>query len=160
VDAEVISEFSELLSLFRSHKVRYLVVGAYAVIQYTEPRYTKDLDLWVETSLENARRVHQALAEFGAPVANYTPADFVRPGMVHQIGLPPARVDILTSLPGVTFAKAWARRRRRRLGGEVLFIISLNDLIKNKKKAGRLQDTLDVTSLEKVRAKLRRSKAR
>jgi hypothetical protein len=154
------SDFGELLRLFRFHQVRYLVVGAYAVIQYAEPRYTKDLDLWVEASSENARRVHKALGEFGAPVADYTPADFARPGMVHQIGVPPARVDILTSLPGVTFAKAWARRRRRRLGGEVLFIISLSDLIKNKKKAGRLQDKLDVISLEKARDKLRRSKAR
>ena len=85
------SDFKDLLRIFNEHKVRYLVVGGYAVIKYTEPRYTKDLDVWVEASLKNARAVFAALREFGAPLTNIAPADFAKEGSVYQIGRPPAQ---------------------------------------------------------------------
>jgi len=154
------SGFRELLRLFRSHKVRYLVVGGYAVMKYTEPRYTMDLDLWIDTSLLNARRVYKALSEFGAPIEGYTPEDFTSSGMVHQIGIPPSRIDILTSISGLKFDSAWPRRRRARVGGEFLFFASLEDLIKSKKKTGRLQDKLDVSNLELARARNQNAKTR
>ncbi len=101
------SDFKELLSILNAAKVRYLVVGGYAVMKYTEPRYTKDLDLWVEASAKNARAVFKALKDFGAPLANLTAADFSREGFFYQMGRPPARVDILMSIEGVKFADAW-----------------------------------------------------
>ena len=99
-------DYSELLHLLGAYKVRYLIVGGYAVMKYAEPRFTKDLDLWVENNLPNARRLRNALAAFGAPIEKYTPEDLVRPGMVHQFGIPPLRVDILSSLPGLNFHEA------------------------------------------------------
>lgn len=151
------SDFKELLDLFRSHRIRYLIVGAYAVMKYTEPRFTKDLDLWIDTSLPNVRRLYTALGEFGAPIGEYVPEDFTRPGMVHQIGIPPNRIDILTSVSGLSFETAWLRRRRQRVDNELLHFLSLEDLIKSKRKAGRPQDKLDVVNLENARAKFNRS---
>lgn len=129
-------------------------------MEYSEPRYTKDLDLWINTSLPNARRVFNALNEFGAPLADYSPKDFTRPGMVHQIGIPPIRIDILTSVSGLTFHSSWARRRRKRVNGKYLFLLSLKDLIKSKKKTGRPHDKLDVRNLEHAGAKPGRPKTR
>src|SRR5437867_4041027 len=94
-------EYSDLLSLFAKHRVRYLIVGAYAVMHYTEPRYTKDIDIWVDRSLQNAERAYRALAEFGAPLRDYTPNDFTGSYAVFQIGVEPVRIDLLMSLPGV-----------------------------------------------------------
>jgi hypothetical protein len=91
------SDFKELLSTFNAAKVRYLVVGGYAVMTYTEPRYTKDLDLWIEATPRNAWAVFRALKEFGAPLAGLSEADFSREGFFYQLGRPPARVDILMS---------------------------------------------------------------
>ncbi len=107
------SDFKDLLRVFNEHKVRYLVVGGYAVIKYTEPRYTKDLDVWIQATLKNARAVFAALREFGAPLTNITSADFAKEGSVYQIGRPPAawmcshpsRVSA-SLLPGRT---AWRR---------------------------------------------------
>lgn len=104
------SDFKEILRAFNAAKVRYLVVGGYAVMKYTEPRYTKDIDLWVEPTPRNARLVVQALKAFGAPLVGLTEADFSGEGFVYQMGRPPARVDILMSIDGVRFADAWRNR--------------------------------------------------
>jgi hypothetical protein len=125
-----------------------LVVGGYAVMKYTEPRYTKDLDLWVEASSENAPAVFQALREFGAPLTNITSEDFSKTGSVYQMGRPPARIDILTSIEGVRFDEAWTRRVRTDLGGIEVNVISCEDLLTNKRALGRPQDLLDVTNLQ------------
>lgn len=127
-------------------------------MKYTEPRYTKDLDLWIDNDLANARRLHQALTAFGAPITEYSPENFTRPGMVYQIGVPPLRVDMLTSLPSLNFREAWSRRVRTRSGGEPLSFVSLDDLIKSKRKAGRLQDKLDLENLEEARSRQRSSR--
>ena len=83
------SDFRDLLRIFNAGKVRYLVVGGHAVMKYTEPRYTKDLDLWIEATPKNARAVFKALKEFGAPLANLTEADFSKEGFFYQMGRPP-----------------------------------------------------------------------
>ncbi len=88
------SDFEELLSLFNANDVKYLVVGGYAVMLYTEPRYTKDLDIWIEPSEDNAARVFRALSKFGAPLSGLTPSDFAHEGCFYQVGIPPVRVDI------------------------------------------------------------------
>lgn len=143
-------EFKELLSIFNENKVRYLVVGGYAVMRYAEPRFTKDLDLWIATDRENARRVWKALKEFGAPLENVVLDDFTDESIYYQMGVPPYRVDIMMSLPGVEFESAWKRRGEIRIEEIIAPIISAEDLLQNKKASGRLQDQLDVENLERA----------
>ena len=143
-------DFKELLSLLEKHEVRYLVVGGYAVMKYTEPRFTKDLDLWVATDAENAQAVFRALKEFGAPLKDLAPADFAREGYFYQMGNPPFRLDVMMSLPGVTFETAWANRENVTLEGVVIPFISKDDLITAKESSGRDQDKIDARKLRKA----------
>jgi hypothetical protein len=143
-------DFSELLSLFIANKVRFLVVGGYAVMKYTEPRYTKDLDLWIAVDTGNATAVFKALKEFGAPLAGLAVHDFQEMDQVYQMGRPPLRVDILMSVDGVEFEAAWTRRAEMNIGGINLPFISREDLIKNKRATARPQDLLDLENLESV----------
>ena len=141
------SDFSDLLRLMAEHQVRFLVVGGYAVIRYTEPRYTKDLDLWIEPTAENAERCFRALAAFGAPLAGLGPLDFTQQGYIYQMGVAPTRVDVLMALPSLSFADAFDRRVVIELDGLTIPILSKDDLIASKLAAGRPQDLLDVESL-------------
>lgn len=142
-------DFKELLRLLAKYEVRYLIVGGYAVMRYTEPRFTKDLDLLVAVDERNARAIYAALAEFGAPLENLTPRDFAEEGYFYQMGSPPLRVDVLMSIPGVDFAKAWRSRESVTLAGEEMHFISKDDLIKAKRASGRPQDLLDLEGLER-----------
>jgi hypothetical protein len=143
-------DFKELLSILEKHEVRYLVVGGYAVMKYTEPRFTKDLDLWISTDEENARAVFASLKEFGAPLKDLTPRDFTEKDYFYQMGNPPFRLDIMMSIPGVEFEDAWAHREEIRLGEFVTPFISKADLIKAKEASGRLQDLIDAERLRKA----------
>jgi|YNPNPStandDraft_1061719.scaffolds.fasta_scaffold08648_1 predicted nucleotidyltransferase len=144
------SDFSDLLRLFNDNQVKYLVIGGYALIQYAEPRYTKDLDIWISTDTENARAVYRALREFGAPLAGLTEADFAQEGYFYQMGVPPVRVDILMGIPGVNFAEAWPRRTEVDFDGLVVPFIGREDLIASKLASGRPQDLLDVEHLTRA----------
>ena len=144
------SDFRELLSALNDYDARYLVIGGYAVMLYTEPRFTKDLDLWVEPTRENGARVFQALAHFGAPLAGVTPDDFSSEGLFYQMGSPPVRVDILTSVTGMRFEEAWPRRVERDLEGVRTPFLSREDLIQIKSALGRPQDLMDVDALKKA----------
>lgn len=144
------SDFSDLLRLFNDNNVKYLVIGGYAVIQHAEPRFTKDLDLWVEASPDNAKAVFRALAEFGAPLAGMTEADFAEEGYFYQMGMAPLRVDVLMSVTGVTFSDAWQRRMAVDFAGLTVLFISREDLIKVKLAAGRPQDLIDASLLLKA----------
>ncbi len=146
------SDFSELLRLFNDNQVEYLVVGGYAFSQYAEPRYTKDLDLWVGTDATNAAAVYKALREFGAPLAGLTEADFAQEGYFYQMGVPPVRVDILMGIPSVVFSQAWTRRLEVDFAGLVVPFISRQDLITAKRASGRSQDLLDAEMLEPPQA--------
>jgi len=117
--------FSELLRIFNANGVKYLVVGGYAVMLYSEPRFTKDLDLWVGDNRDNAAHVFRALAEFGAPLSGVEPADFARPDLIYQLGVPPSRIDVLTSITGVDFDAAWARRSEASYGDVTASFIGL-----------------------------------
>jgi hypothetical protein len=143
-------DFKELLSLLEKYKVRYLVVGGYAVMKYTEPRFTKDLDLWIATDQENSEAVFAALKEFGAPLKDLTPGDFREEGYFYQMGNPPLRLDVMMSLPGVTFETAWAKREKVYVEGLVIPFISKADLIRTKEASGRDQDMIDVKKLRKA----------
>jgi predicted nucleotidyltransferase len=128
--------------------VKYLVIGGYAVIKYAEPRYTKDLDLWVLADIQNAHAVFSALRSFGAPLTNLTPDDFAEEGYFYQMGVPPVRVDILMSIPGLSFQEAWEKREEVNFDGVKLPFISKQDLIISKRASGRPQDILDAEALE------------
>ncbi|MBS1854209.1 MAG: hypothetical protein JST11_02505 [Acidobacteria bacterium] len=141
------SDFEELLRAFNDNSVRYLVVGGYAVMLYSEPRYTKDLDIWVEASEENARCVFRALAGFGAPLSGLAPEDFAREGFFYQMGIPPARVDILMSVDGLRFDEAWPNRHEATLGDVRTWFIGRQDLIRNKRSTGRHIDLHDADLL-------------
>ena len=143
----------ELLVLFRAFEVEYMLIGAHAVGAYTEPRGTKDIDILIRDTAENAERVYRALAAFGAPISHYRPSDFCgHPGNIIQFGVPPSRIDILQALEGVSAEEVWQRRTRDfDLDGTMVDIISLEDLISNKRAVGRLQDLADVEKLERYK---------
>ena len=140
-------DFKELLSALNDAKVRYLIVGAYAVVYHSEPRYTKDLDIWIEPSEKNALRVWTALANFGAPLSEFTPEIFTIRNSVLQIRVPPNRIDLMTSLTGATFAIAWKNRVRSKLGGVPIPILGRTALLRVKRTVGRPQDLLDVQKI-------------
>ena len=142
-------DFKELFSTFNDCHVEYLVIGAHAVMFYARPRFTKDLDVWVNPTQENATRVWKALEKFGAPLEGIAAKDFMDRQMVYQIGVEPNRIDIMLSTPGVEFDAAWKNRTESRYGGVPIAIISSADLIKTKKATGRPQDLLDADELEK-----------
>ena len=144
------SDFSDLLRLFNDNSVRYLVIGGYAVVQYAEPRFTKDLDLWISTDPGNAEAVFRALREFGAPLAGMTVADFAEEGYFYQMGVPPMRVDLLMGVPGLEFEAAWARRVEVMFDDLPISFISRSDLIRSKLASGRTQDLLDAEILSQA----------
>ena len=144
------SDFKELLKIFEKHKILYLVVGGYAVMKYSEPRFTKDLDLLIATNQDNADSVYSALKEFGAPLANLTSDDFTNPDYFYQMGKPPLRVDIMMSIPGIDFKKAWSNRVMVELDDLRIPFISRSDLIRAKEASGRPQDKIDVKKLKEA----------
>ena len=142
-------DFRDLFAALNDASAKYLLVGGYAVAFHGQPRFTKDLDLWVEASGENAHRVYAALQAFGAPLQSLTEADLAQPTTIFQIGIAPNRIDVITSIDGVTFAQAWAVREHSSYGDQSIYVISRPHLIQNKRASGRPQDLLDVTLLEK-----------
>jgi hypothetical protein len=143
-------DLKELLSLFKKHSVRYLIIGGYAVMRYTEPRFTKDLDILVAVDEKNAQATYDALKEFGAPLTNLGPNDFAEEGYFYQMGVAPLQVDIPMSVPGVAFSDAWSNKEVTPIAGTEMNFISKDDLIKAKRAAGRPQDLLDLANLEQV----------
>ena len=141
-------DYKDLFRILNEEQVDYLGVGAHAVIYYTEPRFTKDLDVLIRPTRANAEKAWRALKRFGAPLREITQDDFTREDMVYQIGIAPNRVDILMGLGGVSFNEAWARREHAAYGDIPVFIIGKRELIAAKKSAGRPQDLLDVQKLE------------
>lgn len=143
------SDFSDLLRIFNAHGVKYMVVGGYAVVQYAEPRFTKDLDVLIATNEENAKAVYSALREFGAPLADLTEKDFAEDGYFFQMGVPPIRVDVIMGVPGINFEECWDRRVEVNFDDVKVIFISKQDLITSKRAAGRPQDLIDADLLSK-----------
>ncbi|MCM8779049.1 MAG: nucleotidyltransferase [Candidatus Omnitrophica bacterium] len=150
------SDYRELLKTLNRHRVRYLVVGAYAVIYYTEPRYTKDLDIWIEPKRENAQKVYKALKEFGAPLKGIRVDDFTNRKLVYQIGVEPVRVDIIMGIPNLKFDLAWKQRTIAIFEGVKINILGIKELIKSKKTTKRKTDLSDVESLNYVYKKIKK----
>lgn len=155
--SRAVQDFVDLLRVLSARNARFLVVGGYALGQHGHPRATGDLDIWVEASPENARRVHGALAEFGAPIRDLSVDELAAPGIVFQMGAAPYRIDILTEISGVDFASAWTRRVTGRIGDEPCPVIGIEDLICNKRATGRPKDVLDAEVLEALAGRQRRS---
>ena len=154
------SDLIELLHFLNACKVRYLIIGGHAVIHYSEPRYTKDLDIWIEASVLNAKRLIRCLTEFGAPVDNLSVDDFAKAGTLFVFGLPPNRVDILNQVKGGSFAAAYKRKSLVQLAPKLKVpFVGLNELIKLKRSAGRPQDLIDLGKLAAVKKLAKRSKA-
>jgi hypothetical protein len=146
-------DFKDLFRCLNDAGARYLVVGAYAVIFHTEPRYSKDIDIWVEPSPGNADKVFRALARFGAPLADLTVEDLANVELVYQIGVEPNRIDILMAVNGLRFEDAWAHRVPSRYEDQPVSILSLEDTLASKIAAGRPQDLLDAAALDAARKK-------
>lgn len=141
-------DFKEFAELFNSNKVEYLIVGGYALAAYGHPRYTGDLDFWIGTDPSNAQRVLHALEEFGFGALGIGLDDLTAPGRVIQLGYPPRRIDLLTSIDGVDFAASYARRMLVPLDGLNLHFIALEDFKTNKRASGRLKDLADLEALD------------
>lgn len=147
------SDLREFIQTLDDHAVRYLVVGGYAVAFHGEPRYTKDLDVWIELNPDNAARLVEALNAFGFGSLNLRVEDFLVPDQIIQLGYPPNRIDLLVSLLGVDFETCYAAKVRTVMDGVVVNFIDLENLKKNKRATGRLQDRADLESLTKGREK-------
>ncbi len=145
----------DLLTIFNKQNVRFLIVGAHAVNSYTEPRATKDIDILVEPTPENASNVFIALKEFGAPLEGVKISDFEDTENFFIIGIKPNRVDILKKIPGLDFSFAWSRKKEIKIDGISFFIPGIEDLLVAKKAAGRPQDLVDASKLEKALSKLK-----
>lgn len=147
-------DFKELLSVLNAHKVKYLVVGAYAVGYHAQPRATKDLDILIQPAPKNGEAAYQALLAFSAPgIKSLAPCDLTEKGKFYRMGVPPVAIDILPEIAGVTFAAAWKNRSTFVVDSETgltAHFISRADLIKAKLASGRPQDLADVEALRKA----------
>jgi hypothetical protein len=139
------SDFKEFLRLLNSHGVEYLLIGGYAVNYYGYPRATADIDIWISTAAANAARVAETLREFGFTQA--TAETFVEPDTVVRMGVPPMRIEILTSVSGLTFTDCFPRRQVVEIAGVPVNLIDLGDLKDNKRASGRLKDLADLEQL-------------
>src|SRR5882724_8606011 len=141
-------DYKEMLQCLLEENVRFLLVGAYALAVHGFPRATKDIDFFVWATPENAAHLIRALTRFGAPLDEISESDFASAGVVFQIGNSPRRIDILTRISGVEFEQAYANRKKVYLEGLEIPVISVPDLIANKRASGRTQDLADVEKLE------------
>lgn len=143
-------DFKEFAELLNANGVEYLIVGGYALMVHGYPRFTGDIDFWIDPGTRNVRALLQALAQFGFDSVGLTEADFLRPDAVIQLGYPPARIDLMTAIDGVEFGEAFAHRAVVAVQGVELSFISRADLIRNKASTGRPKDLSDVQALRDV----------
>jgi hypothetical protein len=143
----VSKDFEELFACLNARGVRAVIVGAYAVAFHGKPRFTKDIDILVEPTRDNADKLLAALADFGFGSLGLTQDDFVAPGRIVQLGYPPNRVDLITAIDGVDFDSAWRGRVAGHYGSTAVCYLGRDELIQNKSVSGRLQDVLDLAAL-------------
>lgn len=143
-------DFKEFIGLLNKNKVLYLIVGGFAFSFYAEPRFTKDIDIFIERSSENAKKIIKTLEDFGFKDVGINKNDFLQADQIIQLGNAPLRIDIVTSIDGVNFDSAWNNRVKGKYGDITAFFISKTDLIENKRATGRTQDLADIEKLEKI----------
>ncbi len=144
---EVQPDFKELLGLFNRHKVEYIIVGAYALAFHGAPRNTGDMDLYVRPHPANASRLLEALKEFGFGSVGLMEGDFTQPGQIIQLGVPPVRIDLLTSISGVTWKQAKAGQAKGEYGPVQVYYLGRAQYAKNKRASGRKKDMADLEAL-------------
>lgn len=144
------SDFKDLLQSLHECEVRYLVAGGYAVIHHSQPRYTKDIDIWLEPTGENARKLMRAFQIFGIPMVGVTQDDFATPGTQFNLGVAPCEIDFLTTIPGLEFESAWENRVISEENDFPIQYLGKSDLIRAKQTAGRPQDLADLDELRRA----------
>jgi hypothetical protein len=149
-------EWREFIGLLSSHRVRFLIVGAHALAAHGRPRATQDIDIFVEPTGSNARRVCAALADFGFAALSASVPEFAKPDRMATLGRPPLRIDVMTSITGVSFRDAWRGRVEIAFGDRKIAFLGLAELVRNKKAAARPKDLLDIALLEEVESPPRR----
>jgi hypothetical protein len=145
-------DYRDILHALSDEKVRFLLVGAYALAAHGYPRATMDIDIWVMPSPQNAEAVLKALRRFGAPLLNLTKEDLQEEGTVFQIGVAPRRIDIITAASGLQFEEAYARSLSVTIEGIEVRILSIDDIIRNKRASGRTKDLADAEILESAKS--------
>lgn len=142
-------DFRDLLELFNAHKVECVIVGGYALAFHGAPRYTGDIDILIKPDAENARRILDALDEFGFGSVGLATEDFESAGQVVQMGVPPVRIDLLTSLSGVSWEEAYAHCEKGEYGGVSVKYLGREQFVANKRATGRKKDIADLEALDK-----------
>jgi hypothetical protein len=145
------SDFKDLISCLNQFNVEYLIVGGYAVMLYVEPRYTKDIDVFLAANRENVKRFRRALQEFGFPLSDEVEEELSKPDRMISIGHPPSRIDFFNALIGIEFDRAWQERNIVDIDGLPVTFIGIDALIESKQAAGRPQDLIDLAELEKAK---------
>ena len=141
-------DYKEMLQILLNNKVKFLIVGAYAMGVHGYPRATGDFDIWVENSLENSKNIYRSLSEFGVPLSEILEDTFTKKGIIFQIGVAPRRIDIITYIDGVNFEEAYKTKETIKLENLPLPFLSKENLIKNKQSTGREKDKLDIKYLK------------
>jgi hypothetical protein len=144
---EIQPDFKDLLELFNEHQVDYMIVGAYALAFYGAPRYTGDMDIYIKPDVKNAQLVYQVLVDFGFGSLGLTVSDFSSPDQVIQLGYPPVRIDLITSLTGVSWDEAYSGREKGWYGDTPVYYIGRIQFIQNKRAIGRNKDLADLELL-------------
>lgn len=144
----VTKDFEELFACLNARAVRAVIVGGYAFAFHAKPRFTKGIDIFVDSAADNVDRLLAALTDFGFGEVGLTPGDFLRAGAIVQLGVAPNRVDLLTTIDGVSFGEAWEGRATGLYGTTLVSYLGRAELIRNKRASGRLQDLADLESLE------------
>ena len=141
-------DFEDFIKLLNQYEVEYMIIGGYAMAFHGRPRYTGDLDIWINISESNAKKMLKVLEEFGFSSLNFREEDFMKENLINQIGYPPLRIDILTSIDGINFNDAYPQRQVIIIEDFSANYIGLNELIQNKNASGRQQDLVDVKTLQ------------
>ena len=140
-------DFRDFLKLLNFKKIEYLLIGGYAVGYYGYPRATADMDIWIAISKKNAKKIVEAIKDFGMNTPELNESIFLEPGKIIRMGYPPIRIEVLTEISGVNFEQCYARRKETKIDGIKIKIISFEDLLKNKKASGRYKDLNDLENL-------------
>jgi predicted nucleotidyltransferase len=147
-DTVLNQDFKEFIQSLNDNRVRYLVIGGYAVALHGHPRYTKDLDVWIEMKPDNAAKMVKTLEQFGFASLGLKAEDFLVPDQIIQLGYPPNRIDVLSTLEGVEFESCYTSRVQVKIDAVTVNFIDLENLKRNKKATGRTQDLADLENLE------------
>jgi hypothetical protein len=142
-------DFEDFIKLLNQHEVDYMIIGGYAMAFHGKPRYTGDLDIWIDISESNAKKMLIVIKDFGFSSLNFEKEDFLRENLINQLGYPPLRIDILTRIDGINFRDAYPQKQVIVIEDFMANYIGLNDLIQNKNASGRQQDLVDVNTLQK-----------